>query len=94
MHPLDTKILKHEFGTYANFPPMLNAPIIALQESTIDAVLSIYTGSAKTMQIFKPPPASMRRYILSVRSKKSRFGSDAVPFQEYIDLTQTSFNYG
>ena len=36
MHPLDTKILKCEFKSYDNFPKKLSAPVICIQESTID----------------------------------------------------------
>lgn len=38
MHPIDTKILKYEYGTYSDFPHHLTAPIISIQESTIDLV--------------------------------------------------------
>jgi hypothetical protein len=38
LHPLDIKILKHEFNEYSNFPDDLLVKIICIQESTVDAV--------------------------------------------------------
>ena len=35
LHPLDIKVLKHEFGSYDNFPSKLILPIIAVYESTV-----------------------------------------------------------
>ena len=35
LHPLDIKVLKHEFGSYDNFPSNLKLPIIAVYESTV-----------------------------------------------------------
>lgn len=39
LHPLDIRILKHEFGSYADFPLTLTAPIVAISESTLTADL-------------------------------------------------------
>ena len=36
LHPLDIKVLKHEFGSYDNFPAKLKLPIIAVYESTVN----------------------------------------------------------
>jgi hypothetical protein len=38
MHPLDTKILKYEFGSYSAFPLRIKASIISLHESKMDIV--------------------------------------------------------
>lgn len=52
LHPLDTKIMKHEFHAYEKFPPKLSAFVIAFQESTIDEViLNLNPGFAEKMQI-------------------------------------------
>ncbi|KAK9763520.1 hypothetical protein K7432_009718 [Basidiobolus ranarum] len=36
LHPLDIKILREEFGAYENFPDEISAPMISLEESTIN----------------------------------------------------------
>ena len=38
LHPLDIRILKHEFKEYALFPDELEVSVMAIQESTIDEV--------------------------------------------------------
>ncbi|ORX92306.1 hypothetical protein K493DRAFT_263583 [Basidiobolus meristosporus CBS 931.73] len=39
LHPLDIKILREEFGAYENFPDEISAPMISLEESTINPEL-------------------------------------------------------
>ncbi|KAJ3000652.1 hypothetical protein HDV02_004337 [Globomyces sp. JEL0801] len=34
LHPLDIKVLRHEFGTYDSFPIHLTLPVISIREST------------------------------------------------------------
>ncbi|KNC96707.1 uncharacterized protein SPPG_07919 [Spizellomyces punctatus DAOM BR117] len=36
LHPLDIKILKHEYGSYDRFPDRINVNVIAAQESTMN----------------------------------------------------------
>ncbi len=38
LHPLDIKVLKQEFGVYADFPGHLKLPLISIRESTVNAV--------------------------------------------------------
>lgn len=41
IHPLDSKILKYEYGSYDAFPSLLFATVIGVQDTSIDAVLVI-----------------------------------------------------
>jgi hypothetical protein len=38
LHPLDIKVLKHEFGSYDNFPSHIKLPVISIRESTVNGV--------------------------------------------------------
>jgi hypothetical protein len=49
LHPLDIKILKHEFGSYDSMPTHLKLPVISIRESTVTQVLVSYLGSSKTL---------------------------------------------
>jgi hypothetical protein len=39
LHPLDIKILKHEFGSYDAMPTHLKLPVISIRESTVNQVI-------------------------------------------------------
>ncbi|KAI8912427.1 hypothetical protein EDD86DRAFT_110730 [Gorgonomyces haynaldii] len=36
LHPMDIKVLKHEYGSYSQFPLQVSAPVLSIQESTMD----------------------------------------------------------
>lgn len=41
LHPLDIKVLKHEFGSYDNFPSHIKLPVISIRESTVNGVRTL-----------------------------------------------------
>jgi hypothetical protein len=49
LHPLDIKILKHEFGSYDSMPTHLKLPVISIRESTVNQVFYIHIGSSQTL---------------------------------------------
>ena len=38
LHPLDIRLLKHEFGSFENFPNTITLPVVGVQESTMTEV--------------------------------------------------------
>jgi hypothetical protein len=49
LHPLDIKILKHEFGSYDAMPTHLKLPVMSIRESTVTQVTIFDLGSTKTL---------------------------------------------
>ena len=41
LHPLETKVLKHEFGGYDKFPERISVEVLSVQESTVVGAFSI-----------------------------------------------------